>query len=160
MRKSVAFATSAALFLAFSAPTHAAGTADTVVKAQLQSKSIKFTVDKDGDFDIVYNVHNGRTQLAYVRSVVNTYGTLKIREIWSPGYKGDSNDLPALIANSLLDKNHEVKLGAWEAQSNYAVFVVKIPADANADQLVDAIELAVNTADELEEELTGKKDEL
>lgn len=160
MRKLAVFAASTAFVLAFSTPAHAAGTADPVVKAQLESKSIEFTIDKDGDFKITRDTRNGRTQLAYVRSVVNTYGTLKIREIWSPGYKGDSNDLPSLIANSLLDKNHEVKLGAWEAQSNYAVFVVKIPADANADQLVDAIELAVSTADELEEELTGKKDEL
>ena len=137
----------------------AADAADNIVKAQLDSKGIKYEIDKDGDFKIVYKMSGGRTQLAFVRSAVNNYGTLKIREIWSPGYKSDSNDFPALIANSLLDKNHEVKLGAWEAQDNIAMFVVKITADANAEQLVDAIEAAVNSADELEKEVSGDKDE-
>jgi hypothetical protein len=160
MFKAVLTAATIALALSVPGPVRAGTDADPVLKAQLESKGIKFTIDKDGDFDIVYNVHDGRTQLAYVRTAVSNYGTLKIREIWSPGYKGDSEEMPALIANSLLDKNHETKLGAWESQRNYAVFVVKIPADANAEQLLDAIELAVNSADAVEEELTGKKDEL
>jgi len=136
-----------------------AGTPDNVVKAQLDSKGIKYEIDKDGDFKILYKVGGGRTQIAWVRSTVNTYGSLKVREIWSPGYKSESNDFPALIANTLLDKNHEVKLGAWEAQDTMAMFVVKVAADANADQLVDAIEAAVNSADEVEKEITGAKDE-
>ena len=39
------------------------------------------------------------------------------------------------------------------------MFVVKIGADANAEQLVDAIEAAVNAADEVEKEISGDKDE-
>ena len=160
MPKTVALVAYFAILVAATSPAFAAGTADAVVKAQLQSKGVKFDVDKDGDFKIVYKTHDGRTQLAYVRSLVSSYGVLKIREIWSPGYKGDSNEMPALIANSLLEQNHDAKLGAWESQGNVAMFVVKIPADANADQLLDAIELAVNSADAMEEQLTGKKDEL
>jgi len=136
-----------------------AGTPDNVVKAQLDSKGVKYEIDKDGDFKILYKVGGGRTQICWVRSTVNTYGSLKIREIWSPGYKSESNDFPALIANTLLDKNHGVKLGAWEAQDSMAMFVTKVPADANADQLVDAIEATVNSADEVEKEITGDKDE-
>lgn len=147
----------ATVFLGSSA--FAATTPDQVVKAQLDSKGVTYEIDKDGDFKILYKMSGGRTQLAWVRSIVNTYGSLKVREVWSPGYKSDSDDFPALIANSLLDKNHEVKLGAWEAQGHVAVFVVKIAADASADELVDAIEAAVNSADELEKEVTGDKDE-
>jgi hypothetical protein len=143
----------------FGSSALAEGTPDNVVKAQLDAKGVTYEVDKDGDFKVVYKLSGGRTQLAWVRSKVNTYGTLKVREIWSPGYKSDSNDFPALIANTLLDKNHEVKLGAWEAQDNVAMFVVKIAADAPADQLVDALEAAVNSADQLEKEITGDKDE-
>src|SRR5207342_782892 len=64
----------------------AAGVPDKIVKAQLDSKSLKYEVDKDGDFKVVYQTTGGRTQLAYVRSTTNSYGSLKIREIWSPGY--------------------------------------------------------------------------
>lgn len=136
-----------------------AGAPDTVVKAQLDSKGIKYEVDKDGDFKVLYQVGGDRTQICWVRSTVNTYGSLKVREIWSPGYKSDSDDFPALIANTLLDKNHLVKLGAWEAQGPMAMFVTKIAADANADQLIDAIQATVNSADEVEKEITGAKDE-
>lgn len=156
MKKLFAAIAGATLFFGSSA---FAGTPDNVIKAQLDSKGIKYEIDKDGDFKILYNVGGGRTQVAWVRSTVNTYGSLKIREIWSPGYKSDSEDFPMLIANTLLDKNHGVKLGAWEAQGTMAMFVTKIPADANADQLVDAIEATVNSADEVEKEITGAKDE-
>jgi hypothetical protein len=145
------------IFLGSSA--FAAATPDNVVKAQLDSKGLTYEVDKDGDFKVLYKMGGGRTQLAWVRSVAYSYGSLKVREIWSPGYKSESDDFPALIANTMLDKNHEVKLGAWEAQGHVAVFVVKIAADANAEQLVDGIEAAVNSADELEKEITGDKDE-
>jgi hypothetical protein len=125
-------------------------TPDKMVKAHLDGKGIKYEIDKDGDFKVLYKVGGGRTQIAWVRSRVNVYGNLKVREIWSPGYKSDGDDYPALIANTLLDKNHGVKLGAWEAQGVMAMFVVKIPADASADQLLDAIEATVNSADEVE----------
>jgi hypothetical protein len=151
-----AFAVVAALI---SSSAFAAGAPDNVIKAQLDSKGIKYEIDKDGDFRVLYKLSSGRTQIAWVRSTVHTFGTLKIREIWSPGYKSDSNDFPALIANTLLQKNHLVKIGAWEAQDEMAMFVVKIPADANADQLDDAITVAVDSADEVEKEITGDKDE-
>jgi hypothetical protein len=154
-----AFVVIACATLLSAASAAAAGTPDNVIKAQLDSKGIKYEIDKDGDFKVVYDLGGGRSQLAWVRSTVNTYGSLKIREIWSPGYKSDSNDFPVLIANTLLDKNHEMKLGAWEAQDNMAMFVTKIPADANADQLIDALELTVNSADAVEKEISGDKDE-
>jgi len=141
------------------APTARAGDSDPAVKAALDSQKVKYEVDDDGDFKIEFDLGGGRSQIVWIRSKTETYGSLKVREIWSPGYKSESNDFPALIANTLLDKNHEVKLGAWEAQDTMAMFVVKVAADANADQLVDAIEAAVNSADEVEKEITGAKDE-
>ncbi|KFN44498.1 hypothetical protein [Arenimonas oryziterrae] len=156
--KKLYMAASAALMLFVGSAS--AASSDAVIKAQLESKGIKFEIDGDGDFKIVYKVGTkGRTQLVFVRSSVNTYGTLKVREIWSPGYKSETTDFPPLIANTLLRENHSVKLGAWEANENIAMFVVKIAADANAEQLVDAIEAAVNSADKLEESMSGSKDQ-
>ena len=149
----------AGVIFALAVSTAAAGVADNAVKAQLDAKGIKYQIDKDGDFRIVYQLDGGRTQVAWVRSTTSSYGSLKIREIWSPGYRSDGNDFPARIANDLLARNHLVKLGAWETQKNVAMFVVKIPADASADQLVDAVAVAVDSADEVEKEITGSKDE-
>jgi hypothetical protein len=149
----------AGVIFALAVSTAAAGVPDNAVKAQLDAKGIKYQIDKDGDFRIVYQLDGGRSQVAWVRSAINSYGSLKIREIWSPGYRSEGNDFPARIANDLLARNHQVKLGAWEAQKNVAMFVVKIPADASADQLVDAVAVAVDSADEVEKEITGSKDE-
>lgn len=96
--------------------------------------------------------------MVFVRSVTTEFGHFRVREIWSPGYSSDTDDFPLLIANMLLTKSNEVKLGGWVKQGRRAMFVVKVPADASADQLVDGINAAVNAADTLELALTGKDD--
>lgn len=134
---------------------------DPTIKRQLDSLGIKYTVDDDNDFKITMEVDDGRrTQLVYVRSNVENYGSHHIREIWSPGYKGTSEQLPANVANRLLEHSNEVKLGSWVKQKSYAVFVVKVSIDASADQLKDALKAAVRSADEIEQEFTGARDDL
>ena len=137
----------------------AADAPDPVVKKQLDSLKMKYEVDKDNDFKIVMDVGEGRTQLAYIRSNTETYGANKVREIWSPGYKGETEVLPVKVANRLLDHSNSVKMGGWVKQKAMAVFVVKLSVNASAQELQDALEAAVKSADELEQEFTGKKDE-
>jgi hypothetical protein len=137
-----------------------AATADPVIRKQLDSLKLKYEVDSDGDYKIVMDVGNGRTQLAYIRSNTETYGSNQVREIWSPGYKSSSEVLPERVANRLLEYSHTVKLGGWVKQKGgYAVFVVKLPTSAGADALKDALDAAVSSADEIEQEFTGKQDE-
>jgi hypothetical protein len=131
---------------------------DGIVKAQLEAKGVKFEVDADGDFKCVFRLESGRTQVVWVRSKVAEYGAIKVREIWSPGYRADTADFPAIIANQLLTSSNGVKLGGWVKQGQNAVFVVKIPGDGSADQLVSGITAAVESADALELALTGKDD--
>ena len=156
MPRLVRFAPLFALLLSASAA--AGGPPDGVVKAQLESKGVKFEVDADGDFKCIYALEGGRTQMVWVRSTVASYGALRVREIWSPGYRSDVDEFPAIIANQLLTRSNTVKLGGWVKQGKNAVFVVKIPADASADQLVNAISAAVDSADAIELALTGKDD--
>lgn len=135
-----------------------AGSPDGIVKAQLEAKGVKFEVDGDGDFKAVWNVGSGRTQVVFVRSVTAAYGTVKVREIWSPGYVSAADDFPSMVANQLLKASNEVKLGGWVKQGKNAMFVVKIPADASAEQLLDGIQAAIESADQMELALTGKDD--
>lgn len=146
------------LALALSAYSGVAAAQDGIVKAQLEAKGVKFEVDSDGDFKCVFRLASGRTQVVWVRSKVAEYGGVKVREIWSPGYRSDTPDFPAIIANQLLTSSNSVKLGGWVKQGQNAVFVVKIPGDASADQLVSGINAAVESADALELALTGKDD--
>lgn len=157
MRRSIVFA--AVLALASAGSIAADKTADPVIAKQLDSLKLKYEVDSDGDYKIVMSVGNGRTQLAYIRSSTESYGANQVREIWSPGYKATSEVLPEKVANRLLEHSNSVKLGGWVKQKSHAVFVVKLSTSASAEELKDAIDAAVASADVIEQEFTGKKDE-
>ena len=138
----------------------AAATPDPIVKRMLDAKDTPFEVDKDGDYKILVNYKSeGRTQLVFVRSVVETYGKQRVREVWSYGYESQGDQFSSLVANRLLDASNKVKLGSWVKQGKSAVFVVKVSAEASADELDNAIDAAAAAADEMEKELTDGKDE-
>jgi len=134
---------------------------DPIVRRMLEAKSTPFEVDSDGDYKITVNFKDeGRTQLVFVRSVVETYGKHHVREIWSYGFQGDKDQFSALVANRLLEASNKVILGSWVKQGKSAVFVVKVSAEASADELDSAIDAAATAADEMEKELTEGRDAL
>lgn len=51
------------------------------------------------------------------------------------------------------------RLGGWVKQGKVGMFVIKVSIDASAEELGDAIRAAASTADDLEQEFSGKKDE-
>ena len=141
-------------------PTAAsAAEADKKVRKQLDQRKVRYEVDEDGDFKVTYELEGGRTQLAFVRSATFAYGKLQIREVLSIGYRATGTAFPAEVANRMLEHNQAAKLGAWTKQGNLGIFTSKIAADASAEELVDAIEVTVSLADELEKEFSGDKDE-
>ncbi len=117
-----------------------------------------YEVDEDGDYRMVFDVEGDRTQMVYVRSAVEDFGDHNIREIWSPAYNAKTKQFPVAVASRLLEDSQDAKMGGWVKQDTTAMFVVKIDADATPDQLSDAIDAAIRTADAMELELT-KKDE-
>ncbi len=147
-----------ALLLAVAGSSTAAE-ADKAVGRQLEKLGFNFEVDEDGDYRMVFDLDNDRTQLVYVRSAVEEFGSHAVREVWSPGYTSATDALPVTVANRLLEDAQDAKLGGWVKQQRTAMFVVKVDAKASADQLNDAIDAATRTADAMELELTGK-DEL
>lgn len=154
-----------ALGLALSLPVHAldAGkpAADAHIKAQLAALDYQYELDEDNDFKLVFEVgEEGRSQIVYILSAVETYGEHKVREIWSPAYEAPGDDFAAPIANRLLEASNSAKLGGWVKQGRNAVFVVKIPADAGKEALDDAISAASGLADAMEAELSPGKDDL
>jgi hypothetical protein len=147
----------AAALLVLPFAVHAA-TPDSVVRAQLEKKGTPFEVDDDGDFKITVRIDDDRTQLVWVRSVVEETDHLRVREIWSPGYRSEGATFPAAVANDLLERSNNLKLGSWVKQDRTAMLVTKISADASADQLDEAIDLTAVAADAVELDLTGKDD--
>lgn len=137
----------------------AAATPDRAIKRQLEQRKLEYGVDEAGDFKLTFDLGGGRSQLAFVRSSTVAFGELEVREILSIGYRGDPAGLPPAVANRLLEHGNGAKIGGWVKQGALAIFVARIPADADADELVAALEATVRLADEIERELTPDKDE-
>jgi hypothetical protein len=154
-----------ALLLCLVLPAHAQEPAaapaapDAALGKQLTAAGVKFSTDEDGDYQMTFELEDGRTQLVYVLSRVESYGSNRVREIWSPGYRYSTPELDAKVANRLLEHSGNVIMGGWVRQKSTAMFVVKIAADASPAELRDALEAAAACADTIEKELTGGKDE-
>lgn len=137
---------------------------DNKVKEQLDTWGYEYTIDSDNDFKILYKLDNGRTQLCFVNSNTETFGLFEIREVWSPVYKSEAQ-LPAWLANKLLEESYKKKLGAYEvwvksgSDTRLAIFCAKIDATCSGSDLDDAIKAVSLTADLMEKELSGDKDE-
>lgn len=152
------FAASASKEASPSGTQRSAG-ADATVGQQLDALGYRYNVDKDGDYQLTFELEGERSQLVYVISGVESFGAYRIREIWAPAYRAPGAQIPADVANRLLEESQSSKLGSWVKQGDMAVFVVKIPADASQQQLDDAIDAATRSADQMEAALTPDKDE-
>ena len=159
MTKPLHMALLLALLAAAPAGWAQSGQTDPALGRQLRGMGYDYEVDADGDYRLVFELEGGRSQLVYVRSPVENYGSLSVREIWSPGFRIKGSDFPAAVANRLLLDSNNAKIGSWVRQGDMAMYVVKIDANASADNLSDAIDAAIKTADKLEQELTLGADE-
>ncbi|KAF5292105.1 hypothetical protein FQR65_LT20326 [Abscondita terminalis] len=123
-----------ALFASSTALPALAADADPAIAKQLKALGYEYEVDEDGDYKLLMATGDDdeRSQIVFVRSAVETYGNLRVRELWSYAYKSPSP--------------------AFSAGEN-AVYVAKILADANAKTLEDSIAAAAHSADAMEIEL-------
>lgn len=134
-------------------------TSDRRVQKLLDNRKLAYEVDQQGDFRVTYSLPEGRSQMAIVRSAVASYGELSVREVVSAGYRSPNITLSAEVANRLLELNARSKLGAWTRQGSMALLVSRVPADADARELADAIEFTATAADAVERELAAGKDD-
>lgn len=138
-----------------------APTGDARVKRALDTTSLKYTVDSDGDYRLNMDVGDDRTQIVFINSNTETYADFEIREIWSVGYQS-ANLFSATIANKLLLNNELTKLGAWQIKKlngKYtAVFCAKVSATLTGTELQNVLRAIYTNADKIELELTSKDD--
>lgn len=146
------------LLLASAATAAAETLPDPSVGRKLKEAGYKYQVDDDGDYRLILELDDGRTQLVFVRSPVETFGSHRVREIWSPAYMAGGDAFPALVANRLLEASADLKLGSWVKQGRHAMLVVKIDANAPAAALDEAVSAAAVVADSMEMELADDPD--
>jgi hypothetical protein len=144
-----------------SAQSNANQAADSRVKATLDKLGYKYEVLPTGAFKLVVEMGDGRSQLVFIDSQTESLGKFEIRQILSPGYQSNG-PLSAAVANKLLEYSANQKLGAWQIfksdDSNLAVFTAKIAASSDPESLENSMMAVVQSADEVEKELSGKDD--
>lgn len=141
-----------------SAPAQAA---DAAVTSRLDARGIKYEIDADGDYKVTYNyADEGRTQLAFVSGKTESIEGFVIREVFSPAATLEQDGVDGAKALELLADSHTNKLGSWEIDGDVLYFVIKLPDGVDAAQLETAMEIAAQTADNMEIELSGDADRL
>ena len=133
---------------------------DASVETRLDARGIKYEIDGDGDYKVVVSYKDeNRTQLVFVSGATESIKGLVVREVFSPAGRvnGDGVGGQAL---ALLAENRTKKIGAWEIAGDTLYYVIKLPDSVDAVQLEAAIDIASETADDKEIELSGDKDTL
>jgi hypothetical protein len=135
---------------------------DLRVRRLLETLELKYSIDSDGDYEVIVEFDDGRSQMAYINSETQTIGNFEVREVWSVAYVSQGF-LDIDTANTLLMKNYEMKLGSWRlipAGDNQflAAFCIKIAADCDPNSLAQTLAIVLEIADDMEEKLTGADD--
>ena len=140
-------------------PAKAQNTSDASVKTRLEARGVKFEIDADGDYKVTYSYSKDkRTQLVFVTGATQTVGGFEIREIYSPAARVEKDGIMGSRAFELLKESRGNKIGSWEVNGDVLYFVIKLPESLSAAQLESAMDIAAETADDMELELTGRDD--
>lgn len=149
------------LALALALPAAAQNNGDISVKSRLDARGLKHEVDNDGDFKVTYSYSKeGRTQLVFVSGKTESVGGFQIREVFSPAARVDKDRIDGRKALELMAESRKNKLGSWELAGDVLYFVLKLPDSMDAAQLESAMDIAAQTADDMELEISGDRDDL
>lgn len=134
---------------------------DGSVKSRLDARGVKYTVDGDGDFKVTYNYSKEkRTQLVFVSGSTETVGGFSVREVFSPAARVEKDGINGAKALELLAESRKSKLGSWELSGDVLYYVIKLPDSIDAAQLESAMDIAAETADDMEIKFSGDRDDL
>jgi hypothetical protein len=160
MKPALSRLSSAALLCATAIATPALA-ADASVDARLTARGIQFEVDADGDYKVTYSYkQENRTQLVFVSGRTEHVNGISIREVFSPAGRVAADGIDGAKALALMADSRAKKLGSWELSGDVLYFVIKLPDSVDGAALEAAMDIAAETADNEEIELSGEKDEL
>lgn len=134
---------------------------DASVERRLDREGLKYEVDDDGDYKLTFNYSKeGRTQLVFVSGTTQTVSGLTIREVFSPAGRVEKDGIGGEAALELLANSGQMKMGSWEIRGDVLYFVIKVLDSATSSELSSMLDIAAETADDKEIELSGDRDDL
>ncbi len=133
---------------------------DSRVKSRLDELGLKYEIDDDGDFRVVFNFEDDRVHEGFVLSETSRFEGLEIREIISVGHVSEG-PLDADLANAFLIFNSNVKFGAWQIRSNdgercVVIFSALVAADINSESLDVVLRAVIVTAENVKRKLSAQ----
>lgn len=154
------FSVTGAIVTTSSNPVYA-GSPDARIQEALDSIGMKYTIDKDGDFKIILEYNDKRSQAILINSVTTSIkdSGLEMRDIISVAYQ-TKGDLSVEVANQLLKNSRKLAIGAWELMSfndgtSLVIFNAKVDAKMSEKDLLKTIKIVGAIADEMEKELSS-----
>jgi len=130
------------------------------IGAMLDQQKIKYEVDKDKDYKVVYDFSKEkRTQIVYVSGTAEDFEGIKIRSIFAPAAQMKKNPIDGQM-KALLEANGKSKFGAWEIVGDDLYFSARLVEPFTAEELGQLLNLVASVADDKEIEISGKSDEL
>ena len=131
---------------------------DQRVRTALESEGLEFEVDEKGDAKVIlrFTDDGDRTQLVIVQSGTFSYRKSEFREIFAAALKADEDKgLDLQLARRLMEESSRSKLAFWGVEDGVIWAIARIPADAPAGTLREAIDFVAVRADDLEKERLG-----
>ena len=141
-------------------PANGAGTAecDPRVAYALRSADCNFQLTPSGDYVLNFELVTGRHHMVIVNSRTAQVGIREMRCVFACGYASE-DPFPAEVTSDLLKRNADYHIGAWEIAGDgdiqLALLAACVPADAPAVELIGVALHIAQTADDVEESLTG-----
>ena len=134
---------------------------DVSVERRLNENSMKYEIDKDGDYKITISFgRERRSQIIFVTGVTETLGGMNIRKIFSPAATVATDGVDGVKALELMRDSRVKKLGSWEIEGANLYLVVKVPDTLTAAQLQAVMMATASLADDMEIKLSGARDAL
>lgn len=154
------------IFGAFSMPAFAqmgGADYDNRVKTKLDEWGVKYEISEKGNFKLVFDMGENRTQLVIINSNTYDYNNIEVREIYSTAAKGNKGgDFAHNDLFTLLRDNADKKIGAWQidgTDGSYRLnFSLRASAVTGLENLKSMVQLAAKVAD-AKEKVLSKGDE-
>jgi hypothetical protein len=137
---------------------------DPMIKKLLDKAEIKYSLTSKGNYKVVFNLDDSRSQLVIINSRMYDLDGLKIREVWSTAFKMDEeDDLSRSQLFELMADNATNKIGALQIddiEGTYVLnFAARVQEDLTSSELTYLLEIIAKVADKWEVKFTDGKDD-
>ena len=125
---------------------------DPAIVALLEELEYEYEIDADGDFRLLFDFEDGRSQLVWIRNRTYERDGVAMRDIWSVAVELTGRYASVKLADALLRGSYDTVMGNWARDGSHIVYMVKVPAVPDKKELDAALGEAIEVADELEKD--------